>query len=163
MAEGTTPSAEVEELLAVETTEPDAPEETVTTEAAVVRLKQKEMQQEVAADECESQAAADKPLGRWWKSPVLQNCGEWRGQPSETPGLQFQGWRERRWTEDEDGDWSYSTGLGASTLDILRDKFGEASFCDAPSWQPWAPGGEGQERWTGTSGPGSGTGSGGFA
>lgn len=51
-------------------------------------------------------------------------------------------------------------GPGATTMDILREWFGEASFQDAPSWQPWAPGGDQPDGWQSTGGPGHGPGSG---
>lgn len=38
---------------------------------------------------------------------------------------------------DEDGKWSYSTAPGSSTMDVLCECFGEASFQDTHSWQPW--------------------------
>lgn len=47
---------------------------------------------------------------------------------------------EEDWGDEEEGEWTYSTGSVATTMGILRDRFGEASFRDAPSWQPWAPG-----------------------
>lgn len=84
--------------------------------------------------------------------------GQSRSHTPSLVGAQFQGWREQRWLEDEEGDWSQSTSLGATTMDVLRDRFGEASFWDAPSWQPWAPGGERMDVWgTGGTRPGPGS------
>lgn len=51
--------------------------------------------------------------------------------------------------EDEEGEWSYSTGPGTTMLDVLREKFWEASFRDVPSWQPWATVAETSTTWQG--------------
>lgn len=58
--------------------------------------------------------------GDWWQSSALAGSsthktptpGGYQGEPT------FQGWRERKWFEDDDSKWSYSTGLGTSILDI---------------------------------------------
>lgn len=51
--------------------------------------------------------------------------------------------------EDNEGEWSYSTGPGATTLDVLRERFGDTSFRDAPSWQPWVVGVDASAAWQG--------------
>lgn len=95
--------------------------------------------------------------GEWWHSSALTGSGGGMRAPIPPPsGERFQRWRERRWVEDEDGgEWSYSTGPGPFTMDILRERFGEASFRDAPSWQPWATGVEPASTWQGVSRPAS--------
>lgn len=43
--------------------------------------------------------------------------------------------------DDEDGEWGLAMGPGPSTMDALRDHFGEASFRDA------CPGSHGPQVW----------------
>lgn len=94
--------------------------------------------------------AVPTPPGESWDSPVLSpEGGERQNQPVDLSSESFRRWRERRWVEDEEGDWSYSTGLGTSTMDIIKEKYGEFSFRDASSWQPWAPGEEQGSSWRG--------------
>lgn len=92
--------------------------------------------------------------GEWWHSSTLAGPGTDGKAPPHSPAVEpFQHWRERRWIEDEEGgEWSYSTGLGLSTMDILCERFGEASFKDASSWQPWATGIEPASAWHGPAG-----------
>lgn len=79
---------------------------------------------------------AKSSTGEGWHSSALTGPVTTK-PPTPHPGdMAFQGWRERRWMEGKEGEWSYSTGPGTTTLDILRERFGEASFWDTPSWQP---------------------------
>lgn len=74
--------------------------------------------------------------GNWWHSSAITGPGEARDRTPPPAGpAAFQGWRERWWTEEDNQEWSYSMGPGATTMEGLREHFGEASFRDAPSWQ----------------------------
>lgn len=48
---------------------------------------------------------------------------------------------------DEDGEWSYSTALSSQPMDLLRERFGEASFCDVGAWKRVDTEAEGLPTW----------------
>lgn len=161
MAEGTLPGTEAVDLPEAAEEEEAPAVETVEAEPLVVRPKQRDTRKELSAEDPESQEEGENSQvasSYWWQSPAVRQ-GVSKSQTPAPTGPQFQGWREHRWAEEDDGEWSYSTGVGSTTMDILRERFGEASFRDAPSWQPWAPGGDHADSWqkTGSAGPGSGS------
>lgn len=117
---------------------------TMECEERVVRPKEKKLQ---PADPLEDVGAvADKgvsrtAVGNWWQSPALSSQGDERAKtPPPIPEPMFQGWRESQWMEEEEQDWAYTSDPGTASMESLRERFGEASFRDAPSWQPWAVG-----------------------
>ncbi|XP_039209801.1 proline-rich transmembrane protein 2-like [Crotalus tigris] len=81
------------------------------------------------------ETGAVKPQEEWWQSPAL--TGVQTGQPlTPKPKPSHSGWRERRVTSEDDEDWSYSTAPGQDTMEILRHRFGEASYRGASNmWQ----------------------------
>lgn len=97
------------------------------------------------------------PSGHWWHSSALLGKIGLRAPTPPPLGPQFKGWREHQWAEDEEGKWSYSTGPGATTMDVLREHFSEASLWDAPSWQPLASGLEPSTTWQGGAAAGGGS------
>lgn len=115
----------------------------------VVQPKQWEERPEEVLEDNSTQGpgGTQAPSGHWWHSSALLGKIGLRAPTPPPLGPQFQGWIERQWAEDEEGEWSYSTGPGATTMDVLRERFSEASFRDAPSWQPWAPGLEPSTTW----------------
>lgn len=128
---------------------PEVPE---NSKQAVVRPKERKPWQEGgSAENIEAfeTGIAQASSGNWWHSSAL--TGPMMPRPPTPPpaGAPFQGWRERRWTEDEEGEWSYSTGPGATTMDVLRERFGEANFWDVPSWQQWTMGVDPTTTWQG--------------
>lgn len=91
----------------------------------------------------------------WWHSPALASTGRVGEHQTSPPySERFHRWRERRWVEDDDGAaWSYSMGPRKTTINVLRERFGEAGFRDAQSWQPWMRGADAGTTWQGVSGP----------
>ncbi|XP_039215403.1 uncharacterized protein LOC120315311 [Crotalus tigris] len=78
---------------------------------------------------------ATKLQEEWWQSPVLTG-GQADQLPTPRPKPIHSGWRERRVTTEDDEDWSYSMAPGQETMDILRHRFGEASYRGASNvWQ----------------------------
>lgn len=70
---------------------------------------------------------AGKPsLSSNWRNSAVGAQG--RGLPLGQKAHARPGWRERKWMEEDEQEWSYSTGLGSTTFDVLRERFGEASF-----------------------------------
>lgn len=51
------------------------------------------------------------------------------------------------WLTDDEGKWNYLTAPGSQTMEVLRERFGEASFCDGPTWPRWDLSGEGAAVW----------------
>lgn len=43
---------------------------------------------------------------------------------------------------DDNGEWSYSTTPGIQTMELLQERFGEATFRDVGFWQYWELEGE---------------------
>lgn len=109
-------------------------------EDKVVRPKERKARDEDRSVECKEETdrgPTQSSSGHWWHSSALTGPGEPRDRtPPPIVGAPFQGWRERRWTEEDEQEWSYSTGPGATTMEVLRERFGEASFRDTPAWQP---------------------------
>lgn len=158
MAAGTLGGAPVPDPTALEGD--DEVEETkVECEQPVVRPKQLARRNEERSgesQEAQGTGATQSSSGHWWHSSTLIGTVGPRLSTTSPAGAPFQGWRERQWAEDEE-EWNYSTGPGMTTMDVLRERFGEASFRDAPSWQPWAPGLDPSINWQGRVGaaPGS--------
>lgn len=123
-------------------------------ELPVVRPKQREKREEEKTESQEVQgfSSTKTSSGHWWHSSALTGKMGPRLPTAPPSRTRFQGWREWQWANDEEGEWSYSTGPGVTTMDILRERFGEASFRDAPSWQPWAPSIDPSVTWQGGSG-----------
>ncbi|XP_039178262.1 uncharacterized protein LOC120298525 [Crotalus tigris] len=83
----------------------------------------------------EGEARAAKPQEEWWQSPAVTGMQTER-LLTPKPKPSHSGWRERCATIEDDDDWSYSTAPGQETMDILRRRFGEASYRGAADmWQ----------------------------
>lgn len=146
MVEGTAEGALLPEPMGADRGE-EVDEAKVKCEQLVVWPKQWETQTEDKSDSQDAQGvgSTQTSTGHWWhNSALLGKPGPWVPTPPPL-GTQFQGWREKQWAEDAEGEWSYSTGPGVTMIDILREWFGEANFRDTPSWEPWAPGLDHQE------------------
>lgn len=136
MAEGTVPEGlEMEtgaEIVAVEGLLVEETQEKVDQPVVRPKIRQTrgEGYQEEEGFQMQRPQTAQTATGERWHSSAL--TGSKMPSPPHL-GTSFQGWRERRWMEDEDGEWSYATGPGPSTMGTLRERFGEASFRDAPS------------------------------
>lgn len=106
-------------------------------------LEAQEVQPEVRPKVLETRAMVPVPevqeigvsgaLGEWWHSPSLANPNAGRAHtPGARPSLLE--WRERRLTEDDEEEWSYSIAPGQYTVEVLRDRFGEAGYQGTPLW-----------------------------
>lgn len=101
---------------------PVVPVSAVETQQAqpVVHPKETRAAPPVVAQE----AAPPGRVGEWGQSPALGSAG--RGLARRRVASAVGEWRERRAMEDDEGAWSYSTAPGQYTLDVLRERFGEA-------------------------------------
>lgn len=140
MAEGTAAGSSVlkearEDTVVVVVPDPDPQP---NKEPDVQPKERKTQQRESGMDDLEASipGGAKTLSGEWWQSSALAGPGSVKAPTSHPSDLAFQGWREQRWMEDDEGEWNYTTSPGNSTLDVLQERFGEASFWNAPSWQP---------------------------
>lgn len=110
-----------------------APAPVTETQEAQPVVRPKSTQAMAPVGEAQEATAAGG-TGEWWQSPALANVATGRGRaPKPRPSLM--NWRERRVIGDEEEEWSYSTAPGQYTMDVLRDRFGEAGYQGLSSWQ----------------------------
>lgn len=129
MAEGTLGGAPVPDPMALEGD--DEVEETkVECEQPVVRLKQQARCNEEGSgesQEAQGTGATQSSSGHWWHSSALTGTVGAQLPPPPPQGLCSKD-GEKDSGPNEEGAWSYSTGPGVTTMDVLRERFGEASF-----------------------------------
>lgn len=92
----------------------------------------------------EAQGAAsggDGLSGEWWNSPAVTCLVASQSPAPGDEGRPMSQWRERHVTKEDEEDSTAkedeedSTAPGQTTMEILREHFGEAGYQDSSPWQ----------------------------